>query len=73
MVGFCQMSGWRVPVVRTGIEVAVSLLGWLLDGTLGIGSVLFAVGIGREMQFSLNGLLKFWERLMPNLVVNVLR
>lgn len=60
MVGLCQLTGWRVSVVRTGIEVTVSLLGWLLGGTLGIGTVLFAIGVGWAMQFSLTLLLIFF-------------
>ncbi|WP_242257794.1 YczE/YyaS/YitT family protein [Streptococcus thoraltensis] len=60
MVGLCQVTRWRVSVVRTGIEVTVSLLGWLLGGTLGIGTVLFAVSVGWAMQISLNVLLKFF-------------
>lgn len=60
MVGLCQLTGWRVSVVRTGIEVIVSLLGWLLGGTLGIGTVLFAIGVGWAMQFSLTLLLTFF-------------
>ncbi|MGQ9411782.1 membrane protein YczE [Streptococcus pluranimalium] len=60
MVGLCQLTGWRVSVVRTGIEVTVSLLGWLLGGTLGIGTVLFAIGVGWAMQFSLTLLLTFF-------------
>ncbi|MDY5973641.1 hypothetical protein ACEE76_05040 [Streptococcus hyovaginalis] len=44
-------------MVRTAIEVIVSLLGWLLGGTLGLGTVLFAIGIGWAMQLSLDGLI----------------
>ena len=57
MVGLCQVTGLRVSVVRTAIEVTVSLLGWLLGGTLGLGTVLFAIGIGWAMQLSLDGLI----------------
>lgn len=57
MVGICQVTGLRVSVVRTAIEVIVSLLGWLLGGTLGLGTVLFAIGIGWAMQLSLDGLI----------------
>ena len=32
--------------MRTGIEVAVVVIGWLLGGNLGLGTVLFAVAIG---------------------------
>ncbi len=38
--------GWSVRVVRTGIEATVLLTGWLLGGTVGIGTVLYAISIG---------------------------
>ncbi len=50
MVGLCQVTGLRISVVRTVIEVTVSLLGWFLGGTLGLGTVLFAIGVGWAMQ-----------------------
>ncbi|MGI5169371.1 YczE/YyaS/YitT family protein [Spirillospora sp. CA-253888] len=38
--------GHSIRVVRTGIEVAVLVIGWLLGGTVGIGTLLYAVAIG---------------------------
>lgn len=38
--------GWHVGAVRAGIEISVLVLGWLLGGTVGIGTVLFATTIG---------------------------
>jgi uncharacterized membrane protein YczE len=38
--------GHSVRVVRTCIELAVLLTGWLLGGTVGIGTVVYALGIG---------------------------
>jgi uncharacterized membrane protein YczE len=38
--------GHSVRVVRTTIEVSVLVLGWLLGGTVGIGTLLYAVAIG---------------------------
>jgi uncharacterized membrane protein YczE len=38
--------GHSVRVVRTGIELTVLLLGWLLGGTVGVGTLLYAVTIG---------------------------
>ncbi len=35
------------PRVRTGIEVAALAAGWLLGGTVGLGTVLYAVTVGR--------------------------
>lgn len=39
-------SGHSISVVRTGIEVVVLAIGWLLGGTVGVGTVVFALGIG---------------------------
>jgi uncharacterized membrane protein YczE len=38
--------GRSIRVVRTGIEVAVLATGWLLGGTVGVGTVLYALSIG---------------------------
>jgi uncharacterized membrane protein YczE len=38
--------GHPVHVVRTGIELGALALGWLLGGTVGLGTVVFAVTIG---------------------------
>jgi uncharacterized membrane protein YczE len=38
--------GWPIAAVRTGIELSALLGGWLLGGTVGVGTVLFAFGIG---------------------------
>jgi uncharacterized membrane protein YczE len=46
MTGLVRRSGRSVRLVRTSIEVAVVALGWLLGGTLGIATVLYALAIG---------------------------
>lgn len=53
MLGIARRTGWSVRLVRTLIEVAVLIIGWLLGGTVGIGTVAFAVGIGPAVQVSL--------------------
>jgi uncharacterized membrane protein YczE len=45
MVGLAN-RGHSLRVVRTAIELTVLVIGWLLGGTVGIGTVLFAVTIG---------------------------
>ena len=45
MVGLAA-RGHSIRIVRTGIEVAVLVAGFLLGGTVGIGTVLYAVTIG---------------------------
>lgn len=38
--------GWSIRIVRTGIELTVLASGWLLGGTVGIGTVAYALAIG---------------------------
>lgn len=42
--------GWPIAAVRTGIELTALTGGWLLGGTVGVGTVLFAFGIGPLIQ-----------------------
>jgi len=38
--------GHSIRVVRTGLEVAVLVTGWLLGGTVGVGTLVYALSIG---------------------------
>jgi uncharacterized membrane protein YczE len=53
MTGLVGRTGGSVRLVRTSIEVAVVLTGWLLGGTLGVGTVVYAVAIGPLVQLLL--------------------
>ena len=53
MVGLTRVSGWPFWIIRTIGESLVLLTGWLLGGTVGIGTALFAVAIGYLMQMSM--------------------
>ncbi|MGM1061051.1 YczE/YyaS/YitT family protein [Saccharothrix sp. Mg75] len=44
--GFCARTGTSLRLVRTVVELTVLAVGWLLGGTIGIGTVLYAVSIG---------------------------
>ncbi|WP_198411722.1 MULTISPECIES: hypothetical protein [Cryobacterium] len=46
MTGLHKRTGWRIWIVRTGIEVTVLSIGWALGGNVGIGTVLFALLVG---------------------------
>jgi len=46
MTGIHRVTGWPIWVGRTGVEVVVLGVGWLLGGNVGVGTVLFAVLIG---------------------------
>ncbi|MGW9159592.1 MULTISPECIES: membrane protein YczE [unclassified Microbacterium] len=46
MTGLVRRTGWAVWLVRTLIEGGVLLVGFLLGGPVGVGTVLFAFGVG---------------------------
>ena len=46
MTGTVRRTGRSVRLVRTGIEITVVVAGWLLGGTVGIGTVAYALAIG---------------------------
>ncbi|PWJ26909.1 putative membrane protein YczE [Branchiibius hedensis] len=45
-----RRRGWSVRVARTLIEGTVLLVGWLLGGSVGLGTVLYAIAIGPLVQ-----------------------
>jgi uncharacterized membrane protein YczE len=51
MLGVKRTSGWSLRRARGSIEVIVVLLGWLLGGPIGIGTVIFALLIGFSIQW----------------------
>lgn len=53
MTGLQVVTSWPIALVRLGIEVSVVVAGWALGGTLGLGTLLFAVGIGPAMAISM--------------------
>ncbi|WP_428061010.1 YczE/YyaS/YitT family protein [Brevundimonas sp.] len=46
MTGIVARTGWPMKWVRTAIELSVIAVGWLLGGSVGLGTVLYAVTIG---------------------------
>jgi uncharacterized membrane protein YczE len=50
MTGFAA-RGHSIRVVRTSMEVTVLAAGWLLGGTVGVGTVAYALGIGPLAHF----------------------
>ena len=46
MTGLAARTGWSIRLVRTGIELTVLATGWLLGGTVGLGTVAYALAIG---------------------------
>ena len=46
MVGLQKKTNLPIALVRATIEITVVSIGWYLGGTVGIGTLLFAFGIG---------------------------
>ncbi|WP_030691314.1 YitT family protein [Streptomyces globisporus] len=53
MTGLHRLTGRSIRLVRTAIEVVVVATGFLLGGSVGIGTVLYALAIGPLAQFFL--------------------
>ncbi len=53
MTGLVARTGWSVRLVRTTIEATVLATGWLLGGNVGVGTVVYAFGIGPLVQLFL--------------------
>ena len=54
MIGLQKITNFPIAVVRATLEITVVSVGWYLGGTVGIGTILFAFGIGPSVAFALN-------------------
>ena len=59
MTGFQKKTGFPIASIRGGIEIIVVLCGWLLGGTIGLGTLLYALGVGPSIALGLNIVKKF--------------
>ncbi|MEG8578772.1 hypothetical protein U4Q21_01125 [Klebsiella pneumoniae] len=53
MTGLHARTGWSLRGIRTAIELSVLLIGWLLGGKFGVGTVIYALSIGPLSQLCL--------------------
>lgn len=53
MTGLHARTGWSLRGIRTAIELSVLLIGWLLGGNFGVGTVIYALSIGPLIQLCL--------------------
>ena len=56
MTGLNRKFGWPIWAARTGVEAVVVVSGWLLGGTVGWGTVAFALLIGPMVQPALRAM-----------------
>jgi uncharacterized membrane protein YczE len=47
-----RRTGFRIGIVRAGLELTALVIGIVLGGTFGVGTVLFALGVGPIVEAS---------------------
>lgn len=62
MTGLQRITNQPIAWVRSGLELLVIAVGWALGGSVGLGTVLFALGIGPSVAASMYGLKCFFNR-----------
>lgn len=60
MTGLVRVTGRSTRLVRTSIELTVLALGWVVGGTVGLGTVLYALAVGPVVQLALG-----WFTIRP--------
>ena len=53
MTGLTKMTNLPIALVRACLEISVVIVGWYLGGTVGLGTLIFAFGIGPCVAFGL--------------------
>ena len=53
MIGLQKKTNLPIALVRASLEITVVSIGWYLGGTVGVGTLLFAFGIGPAVALSL--------------------
>jgi len=61
MTGVQKKTNWPIGRVRVGIEIIVLSIGIALGGIFGLGTVMFAIGIGPAISMFL-GITSNWEK-----------
>ena len=59
MTGLQKKTGFSIAMIRGAIEFFVVSFGWLLGGTVGAGTLFYALGIGPAVALGLNIIKKF--------------
>jgi uncharacterized membrane protein YczE len=67
MMGLVHRTGLSVRIIRTILELTALLAGWLLGGTVGLGTILFAFGVGPVVHTTLHSFQRWQERTSATL------
>ena len=54
MLGLTNKTGWNIRRVRLGMEATMLALGWIVGGSIGVGTVITAMLVGPALHFWLN-------------------
>lgn len=65
MTGLQRVTGYPIGWVRSSIEITVVIAGWLLGGTVGVGTVMFALLIGPTVSACLFGFQRVFGKEAP--------
>jgi hypothetical protein len=66
MTGLQRITNFPIAWVRASIEISVVILGWILGGTVGLGTLIFAFGIGPAVALGLYLINKISLKLSKN-------
>ncbi len=61
MTGLQALTDFPIAWVRSALEISVIIVGWLLGGQVGLGTVLFAFGIGPAIAASIYALQRMFK------------
>jgi uncharacterized membrane protein YczE len=62
MTGLARRTGWPIAPVRLAIEVSALVVGWVLGGRVGLGTVVFALTIGHAVAAAMTLLARTFGR-----------
>jgi uncharacterized membrane protein YczE len=62
MTGLQKVTGLPIAAVRSGLELTAIGAGWVLGGSVGFGTVLFALGIGPSVAASMYGFKRVFSK-----------
>ena len=54
MTGLTNKTNLPIAIIRAFLEISVVTMGWYLGGTVGIGTLIFALGIGPAVALGLS-------------------
>nr|WP_232284503.1 YitT family protein [Bacillus timonensis] len=67
MLALTELSKWKVQYIRSGMEIIVLTIGWLLGGPVFVGTLIYCVGIGYIAGFALPQCERMYVRLKRKL------